>query len=174
VSDIDTAVADSLKVLDPKRPIREADMMQTPAKTRFLPEPDLRLDVPAIKALTVRGACFDRAERVSPIVDWNLNKASAEVKSARKGALIHVILSKRGGSGQFTRRTPICIEAAFIFAVAEARASQGRGPSWFACSLWRWSHSPALMRFPPQAKSKLHHTESRLPRQGITSTGRQL
>ena len=26
VSDIDTAVVDSLKVLDPKRPIREADM----------------------------------------------------------------------------------------------------------------------------------------------------
>jgi hypothetical protein len=26
VSDIDTAAADSLKVLDPKRPIREADM----------------------------------------------------------------------------------------------------------------------------------------------------
>ena len=28
VSDIDTAVADSLKALDPKRPIREADMDQ--------------------------------------------------------------------------------------------------------------------------------------------------
>jgi hypothetical protein len=27
VSDIDTAAADSLKVLDPKRPIREADML---------------------------------------------------------------------------------------------------------------------------------------------------
>jgi hypothetical protein len=27
VSDIDTAAADSLKVLDPKRPIREADTM---------------------------------------------------------------------------------------------------------------------------------------------------
>jgi len=27
VSDIDTAVVDSLKVLDPKRPIREADML---------------------------------------------------------------------------------------------------------------------------------------------------
>jgi hypothetical protein len=28
VSDIDTAAADSLKVLDPKRPIREADMAE--------------------------------------------------------------------------------------------------------------------------------------------------
>jgi len=27
VSDIDTAAADGLKVLDPKRPIREADML---------------------------------------------------------------------------------------------------------------------------------------------------
>ena len=30
VSDINTAVADSLKVLDPKRPIREADMARCP------------------------------------------------------------------------------------------------------------------------------------------------
>jgi hypothetical protein len=30
VSDIDTAAADSLKVLDPKRPIREADIEQEP------------------------------------------------------------------------------------------------------------------------------------------------
>jgi len=29
VSDIDTAAADSLKVLDPKRPIREADIIRT-------------------------------------------------------------------------------------------------------------------------------------------------
>jgi hypothetical protein len=29
VSDIDTAAADSLKVLDPERPIREADIVQT-------------------------------------------------------------------------------------------------------------------------------------------------
>jgi hypothetical protein len=31
VSDVDTAAADSLKVLDSKRPIREADMAQTSA-----------------------------------------------------------------------------------------------------------------------------------------------
>ena len=30
VSDIDTAAADSLKVLDPERPIREADIEQEP------------------------------------------------------------------------------------------------------------------------------------------------
>ena len=29
MSDIDTAAADSLKVLDPERPIREADIAQT-------------------------------------------------------------------------------------------------------------------------------------------------
>ena len=31
VSDIDTAVVDSLKVLDPKRPIREAEVAHTPS-----------------------------------------------------------------------------------------------------------------------------------------------
>jgi hypothetical protein len=35
VSDIDTAVVDSLKVLDPKRPIREADIPTAPAFVRF-------------------------------------------------------------------------------------------------------------------------------------------
>jgi hypothetical protein len=33
VSDIDTAVVDSLKALDPKRPIREADIGESPFKT---------------------------------------------------------------------------------------------------------------------------------------------
>ena len=33
VSDIDTAVVDSLKALDPRRPIREADMAKTAAKS---------------------------------------------------------------------------------------------------------------------------------------------
>jgi hypothetical protein len=37
VSDIDTAVVDSLKVLDPKRPIREADMPQCGWHVRFVP-----------------------------------------------------------------------------------------------------------------------------------------
>ena len=35
VSDIDTVVVDSLKALDPKRPIREADMRQRPINVRF-------------------------------------------------------------------------------------------------------------------------------------------
>jgi len=35
VSDIDTAAADGLKVLDPKRPIREADMAQHGDNVRF-------------------------------------------------------------------------------------------------------------------------------------------
>jgi len=35
VSDIDTAAADGLKVLDPKRPIREADMPRTLRKDRL-------------------------------------------------------------------------------------------------------------------------------------------
>jgi hypothetical protein len=34
-SDIDTAVADSLKVLDLKRPIREADIWRTGGDRRF-------------------------------------------------------------------------------------------------------------------------------------------
>jgi hypothetical protein len=35
VRDIDTAVADSLKVLDPNRPIREADMRRSPCGVGF-------------------------------------------------------------------------------------------------------------------------------------------
>jgi hypothetical protein len=37
VSDIDTVVVDSLKVLDPERPIREADKMLHAANVRFVP-----------------------------------------------------------------------------------------------------------------------------------------
>jgi hypothetical protein len=37
VSDIDTAVVDSLKVLDPKRPIREADSSRTYRYVREAP-----------------------------------------------------------------------------------------------------------------------------------------
>ena len=36
VSDIDTAVVDSLKVLDPKRPIREADIRRLPGRVSIL------------------------------------------------------------------------------------------------------------------------------------------
>jgi len=38
VSDIDTAAADSLKVLDPERPIREADMLCPTKIGRFAPK----------------------------------------------------------------------------------------------------------------------------------------
>jgi len=37
VSDIDTAAADGLKVLDPKRPIREADIPRRPLDVCFGP-----------------------------------------------------------------------------------------------------------------------------------------
>ena len=40
MSDIDTAAADGLKVLDPKRPIREADIVQQGGNVRFVPEAD--------------------------------------------------------------------------------------------------------------------------------------
>jgi len=37
VRDIDTAVVDSLKVLDPNRPIREATELRTSREVRFVP-----------------------------------------------------------------------------------------------------------------------------------------
>src|SRR5271167_4299774 len=40
-SDIDTAAADSLKVLDPKRPIREADIAEHEEHVRFVPEAEV-------------------------------------------------------------------------------------------------------------------------------------
>ena len=36
-SDIDTALVDSLKVLDPEGPIREADVVRPPRQVRFVP-----------------------------------------------------------------------------------------------------------------------------------------
>jgi hypothetical protein len=41
VSDIDAAMVDSLKVLDPKRPIREADIQHPPRDVRFVPLGDM-------------------------------------------------------------------------------------------------------------------------------------
>ena len=46
VSDIDTVVVDSLKVLDPKRPIREADIARVSLDVRFGPEADMHLPFP--------------------------------------------------------------------------------------------------------------------------------
>jgi hypothetical protein len=41
VSDIDTAAADSLKVLDSKRPIREADIAERGWEVCFVPEAEV-------------------------------------------------------------------------------------------------------------------------------------
>ena len=41
VSDIDTAVMEGLKALDPNRPIREADMCSALAHVRYGPEADI-------------------------------------------------------------------------------------------------------------------------------------
>ena len=40
-SDIDTALMDSLKVLDPDGPIREADSSRTSPEVRFVRDPDM-------------------------------------------------------------------------------------------------------------------------------------
>ena len=39
-SDIDIALMDSLKVLDPEGPIREADVVGPPRHVRVVPQPD--------------------------------------------------------------------------------------------------------------------------------------
>jgi hypothetical protein len=44
VSDIDAALMDSLKVLDPKPPIREADSDRTSLEVRFVPTADTAAD----------------------------------------------------------------------------------------------------------------------------------
>ena len=44
--DIDTAVVDSLKALDPKRPIREADMRECTAHIRFRGKADIGRQLP--------------------------------------------------------------------------------------------------------------------------------
>jgi hypothetical protein len=41
VRDIDTAVVDGLKVLDPNRPIREATELWTSLVVRFVPKPEV-------------------------------------------------------------------------------------------------------------------------------------
>jgi len=41
VGDIDTVVVDSLKVLDPERPIREADIRRLKAFVRYVPIADI-------------------------------------------------------------------------------------------------------------------------------------
>ena len=66
VSDIDTAVADSLKVLDLKRPIREADIRVTRHHVRFGPTTDIRsicISDPAARAGPDEEAQFHTAEK---------------------------------------------------------------------------------------------------------------
>ena len=48
MSDIDTAVVDSLKVLDPKRPIREATENQWLAACRVMPEDGIQVENDAV------------------------------------------------------------------------------------------------------------------------------
>lgn len=55
VSDINTAVVDSLKVLDPKRPIREADIGRQLFDVRFVPIASIRAATPLFDHLVGAG-----------------------------------------------------------------------------------------------------------------------
>ena len=48
-SDIDTALADSLKALDLERPIREADSNRTSRHVRFVPQADISHSGPNVR-----------------------------------------------------------------------------------------------------------------------------
>ena len=56
MSDIDTAVVDSLKVLDPNRPIREADIGQLGCDVRTADSLTIRL-TPASRAASIALCC---------------------------------------------------------------------------------------------------------------------
>ena len=45
MSDIDTVLVDSLKALDPKRPIREADILSSLRHDGSMPMPDLQVQL---------------------------------------------------------------------------------------------------------------------------------
>jgi hypothetical protein len=63
VSDIDTAAADGLKVLDPTRPIREADMFGLKPNVRFVPK--------GLMHRSKKARSFDHLqEQISPAV-WD-------------------------------------------------------------------------------------------------------
>ena len=49
-SDIDTALVDSLKVLDPKGPIREADIGRTFPEVSFVPASDILVHAVAVRS----------------------------------------------------------------------------------------------------------------------------
>jgi hypothetical protein len=60
VGDIDTAAVDSLKTLDPKRPIREATEQHTPFYVGFVPTTDSCTAANSIVAtrLAARHCCY--------------------------------------------------------------------------------------------------------------------
>src|ERR1700693_1786499 len=55
VSDIDTAVVDSLKVLDPNRPIREADVPLAAKNVCFVPNADIPTNLSGIREHPILG-----------------------------------------------------------------------------------------------------------------------
>jgi hypothetical protein len=63
VSDIDTVVVDSLKALDPKRPIREADIAQCSRHVRFVLGTDI------VRPATQ--ASGDLVDQVEPLPTFN-------------------------------------------------------------------------------------------------------
>jgi hypothetical protein len=63
--DIDTAVVDSLKMLDPDRPIGEADKRGCGRIVRFVPEADIALVTPQIVGIYLANPAF-AARRVWP------------------------------------------------------------------------------------------------------------
>ena len=68
VSDIDIAVVDSLKVLDPKRPIREADMAA---------DIDLFRCVPQLDSCTAANSAFIRLPRRQLLANFAVLSARA-------------------------------------------------------------------------------------------------
>jgi hypothetical protein len=65
VSDIDTAVVDSLKVLDPEWPIREADNSATSALVRYWSNSE-HCSMPALIALVANNYCNADAGEYDP------------------------------------------------------------------------------------------------------------
>jgi hypothetical protein len=70
VSDIDTVVVDSLKALDPKRPIREADIAQRGRHVRFV-QPIAEV-ADAVAAL-LRKSCFAEAVDINRFPQQSTN-----------------------------------------------------------------------------------------------------
>ena len=76
MSDIDTAAADSLKVLDPKRPIREADITERNWDVRFVP----KAEVAVIRSveLIVQPDAHDAVGEMGVRADWPPGRTSAD------------------------------------------------------------------------------------------------